>query len=318
MSARRFVAGTISLGLMSLGAGMVYSQDFPTKPIRILTGSPGGSADVTSRAIGEVLTKRFDQTIVVENRPVTAADVVAKAQPDAYTLILDGGSFWLAPLMQATPYDVIKDFAPVSQAITSIYILAVHPSVPATTVKELIALAKAKPGSINYGTSGVGAAPHLGTELFNSMAGIKMVHVPYKGSAQVITSLVGGSEIQVAFIAGTLSLPHVSAGRLRAIGLANRTPSPLAPGIPLITESGVPGFEFIQLLAIFAPAKTPAARINLLSQEIRRALETKEVKDRLLTIGLEAKGSTPQEFAALLKSEIAKWGKLVKDLDIKG
>jgi tripartite-type tricarboxylate transporter receptor subunit TctC len=130
--------------------------------------------------------------------------------------------------------------------------------------------------------------------------------------------LVGGQEVQLAFIAGTLSLPHVSAGRLRAIGLANKTPSPLAPGIPLITESGVPGFEFIQLLAIFAPAKTPVARINLLSQEIRRALETKEVKDRLLTIGLEAKGSTPQEFAALLKSEIAKWGKLVKDLDIKG
>ncbi len=318
MLVRRFVAGMLSYGVMILGAGVACGQDFPNKPIRILTGSPGGSADVTSRAIGDVLAKRFGQTIVVENRPVTAADIVAKADPDAYTLILDGGSFWLAPLMQATPYDVIKDFAPVSQAITSIYILVVHPSLPATSIKELIALAKAKPGTINYGTSGVGAAPHLGTEMFKSMAGINMVHVPYKGSAQVLTSLVGGQEVQLAFIAGTLSLPHVNSGRLRAIGLANKTPSPLAPGIPLITESGVPGFEFIQLLAILAPAKTPTARINLLSQEIRRALEMKEVKDRLLTIGLEAKGSTPEEFSALLKSEIAKWGKLVKDVGIKG
>lgn len=312
------MAGMLWCGLMVLGAGVAYGQDFPTKPIRILTGSPGGSADVVSRAVGDVLTKRFNQTVVVENRPVTAADVVAKADADAYTLLLDGGSFWLAPLMQQTPYDVVRDYSPVSQVITSIYILVVHPSLPVTNIKELIALAKAKPGSINYGTSGVGAAPHLGTEMFNHMAGIKMVHVPYKGSAGVLTALLGGQEIHLAFVAGTLSMPHVNAGKLRAIGLANKVPSSLAPGIPLIMESGLPGFEFIQLLAVFAPAKTPVARVNLLSQEIRRALDTKEVKDRLLAIGLEAKGSTPQEMAALLKSEIAKWGKLVKDVGIKG
>lgn len=308
----------ISIGLVAVAANAAEFKDFPTKPIRILTGAPGGSSDTTSRAIGDVLSRRFDQAVVVENRPITASEVVARALPDGYTLLLDGGSFWLAPLMQKTPYDVLRDFVPVSQALTSIYILVVHPSVPANSLKELIALAKAKPGTINYGTSGVGSAPHLGTELFKQMAGINLVHVPYKGSGAVLASLIAGTEIQFAFVAGTLSTPHVKAGKLKAIGVANRTPSPLAPGVPLITESGLPGFEFEQLVAIFAPASTPMTRVNLLSAEIRAALQTKEVQDRLLSIGLEAKGSTSQEFLAILKSELAKWGKLVKQANIQG
>jgi tripartite-type tricarboxylate transporter receptor subunit TctC len=315
---RYFKVLCIASGALVASYAGAAEDDFPSKPIRILTGAPGGSADIVCRAILPAMVARFNQLLIIENRPVTASDIVAKATPDAYTLILDGGSFWIAPLLQQTPYDVPRDFAPVSKAISSIYILVVHPSMPVKSVKDLIALAKAKPETINYGTSGVGAASHLASELLKSMAGINLVHVPYKGSALVLTALLTGQEIQMTFSAGTASVPQISAGKLRALGIASKQPSPLAPGLPTISDSGLPGFETIQLLAFFAPVKTPAARINLLSQEFRRVLTLPEVKERLLAVGLEPEGTTPQEFAATLKSELAKWGKLIKEAGIKG
>ncbi len=306
-------AGGVCGQAASTGSG----QDFPSKPIRILTGSPGGSSDFTSRQIAQGLTERLGQQVIVENRAILASDIVAKAQPDAYTLLLDGGSFWVAPLLQATPYDVVRDFLPISTAISSIYILVVHTSLPAKSVKELIALAKAKPGTINFASSGIGGAAHLAAELFKVMAGVNLVHVPYKGSGLSLTAMIGGQEVQMLFAPGLTSMPHVKAGRLNALAVASSQPSALVPGLPTVAAS-VPGYEATQLLGVFAPAKTSAARVNQLSQEIVQVLNQPEVKARLLGFGLEATGSTPQEFAALLKSEITKWGKLIKEAGIKG
>ena len=311
----RSISIAYAAGLTVLAPGLACGQDFPTRPIRILTGAAGGSADFASRQLAQGLTVRLGQQVIVDNRSVVATDIVAKAPPDAYSLLLDGGSFWIAPLLQDTPYDVVRDFSPISSVITSPNVLVVHPSVAANSVKDLIALAKAKPGALNFASSGTGGSSHLSGELFKAMAGVNMVHVPFKGSGAALASQLAG-EAQLQFSPAATAAPHVKSGRLRALAATTAQPSPLAPGLPTVAAT-LPGYEAIQILGIFAPAKTPTARINRLSHEIVQILKQREVIDQLAGFGMEATGSAPEELAATLKTEIAKWGKLIKDAGVR-
>ena len=241
---------------------------------------------------------------------------MSKAPPDGYTLLIDAASFWIGPLLQETPYDPVKDFAPVTLTDSAPNVLVVNPSLPVKSVKELIALAKARPGELNYGSSSTGSTPHLAAELFNMMAGVKIVRVPFKGSGPAVISLLGG-QVQLMFATAGSVAPHVKSGRLRALAVASLQPSALAPGLPTIAASGVPGYEAVAFEGMFAPAKTPVAIIDRLNQEIVRVLNRAEVKERFFNAGVETVGSTPEEFAAAIKSNVAKWGKLIKDAGIR-
>jgi tripartite-type tricarboxylate transporter receptor subunit TctC len=228
---------------------------------------------------------------------------------------VDSGGFWLSPFLQSMPYDVERDFAPVGMLTISPNILVVHPSVAANSVKDLIALAKAKPGTLNYGSAGQGSSPHLAAELFKSMTGTNMVHIPYKGAGPAVIDLIGG-QIQVYFGSAPSVLPNVKTGKLRALGVTTLNPSSITPGMPTIASAGLPGYDAATLMAMFVPAKTPPAVINRINEEVVRALKQPDVKEKLLNAGSEVVASSPQEFAVKLKSELAKWGKLIKDVGI--
>jgi tripartite-type tricarboxylate transporter receptor subunit TctC len=304
------------VALIAAGSDGATSQGYPNKPIRIVTGAPGGGSDFASRLIAQALTESFGQQVVVDNRGNVAGEIVSKALPDGYTLLLDGASFWIGPLLQETSYDPLRDFSPVSAATLSPGILVVHPSVPANSVKELIALAKARPGEINYGSGGAGASTHLAPELFNVMAGVNITRINYKGAGPAINGLIGGEVQMMIPPAGSVST-HVKAGRLRALGITSAQPSALLPGLPTVAASGVPGYEAVSMTGMFAPAKTPAAIINRVSEETVRVLNRADVKERFLNSGVEAVGNTPQQFAAAVKSEMVKWGKVIKDAGVR-
>jgi tripartite-type tricarboxylate transporter receptor subunit TctC len=317
MLIKRFVAWMFSIGMMVLGAGMVFGQNYPNKPIRIVASAAGGSGDFAARLIAQGLSGALSQQVVVDNRGgVIPGEIVSKAPPDGYTLLIDAASFWIGPLLQETPYDPVKDFAPVTLTDSAPNVLVVNPSLPVKSVKELIALAKARPGELNYGSSSTGSTPHLAAELFNMMAGVKIVRVPFKGSGPAVISLLGG-QVQLMFATAGSVAPHVKSGRLRALAVASLQPSALAPGLPTIAASGVPGYEAVAFEGMFAPAKTPVAIIDRLNQEIVRVLNRAEVKERFFNAGVETVGSTPEEFAAAIKSNVAKWGKLIKDAGIR-
>ena len=317
MLIKRFVEWMFSIGMMVLGAGMVFGQNYPNKPIRIVASAAGGSGDFAARLIAQGLSGALSQQVVVDNRGgVIPGEIVSKAPPDGYTLLIDAASFWIGPLLQETPYDPVKDFAPVTLTDSAPNVLVVNPSLPVKSVKELIALAKARPGELNYGSSSTGSSPHLAAELFNMMAGVKIVRVPFKGSGPAVISLLGG-QVQLMFATAGSVAPHVKSGRLRALAVASLQPSALAPGLPTIAASGVPGYEAVAFEGMFAPAKTPVAIIDRLNQEIVRVLNRAEVKERFFNAGVETVGSTPEEFAAAIKSNVAKWGKLIKEAGIR-
>ena len=317
MLIKRFVEWMFSIGMMVLGAGMVFGQNYPNKPIRIVASAAGGSGDFAARLIAQGLSGALSQQVVVDNRGgVIPGEIVSKAPPDGYTLLIDAASFWIGPLLQETPYDPVKDFAPVTLTDSAPNVLVVNPSLPVKSVKELIALAKARPGELNYGSSSTGSSPHLAAELFNMMAGVKIVRVPFKGSGPAVISLLGG-QVQLMFATAGSVAPHVKSGRLRALAVASLQPSALAPGLPTIAASGVPGYEAVAFEGMFVPAKTPVAIIDRLNQEIVRVLNRAEVKERFFNAGVETVGSTPEEFAAAIKSNVAKWGKLIKDAGIR-
>ena len=317
MVTQRFAAALLSAGVMVLGAGMASGQSYPNKPIRIITSLPGGATDFVARLLANGISGPLGQQVIVDSRPSNVTgELTMKALPDGYTLLVEAGSLWFTPLLQNTPYDVLRDFAPITTVIASPTILVVHPSVAANSVKELIALAKAKPGAINYGSAGHASTPHLATELFKSMTGINVVHIPYKGAGPAVIDLVGG-QIQMMIGTAPSVMPNVKAGKLRALAVSTATPSQLAPGLPTIAASGLPGYEFASLNALFAVAKTPDAIIKRLNQETVRALNQADVKEKLLNAGTEVLTMSPEEFTAKLKSELAKWGKLIKDVGIK-
>jgi tripartite-type tricarboxylate transporter receptor subunit TctC len=302
--------------LLALGAGAAHGQDFPIKPIRIVTSAPGGSSDFTSRLIAQGLTDALGQPVVVDNRGNFGGEQLAKAPPDGYTLIVDGASLWIGPLIQKTSYDPLRDFAPVTIAVSAPNVIVVHPSLPVKSVKDLIALAKARPGELNYGSGGIGGASHLPAELFKSMAGINIVNVNYKGTGAAVNALLSG-EIQMMFANAAISTPHIKSGRLRGVAAASLQPSPLLPDLPTVAASGLPGFESIILQGVLTAGNTPAARITRLNQEIVRALNRPDVKERHFNTGVETVGSTPETLAATMRSDIVKWGKVIQDAGIK-
>lgn len=301
---------------MVLGADLVSGQDYPNRPIRIITGAPGGGGDLATRLIAQGLTQSMGQPVVVDNRGNLAGEIASKAPPDGYSVLVEGASFWLASLLQKTPYDALRDFSPLTLAASTPNVLVVHPSVMANSVKELIELAKARPKALNYASSGTGGSAHLSAELFKSMAGVDIVHVPYKGTGAALNSLIGG-EVQLMFSNAASVTPHVRSGRLRALAVTSAERSPLFPDLPTVAASGLPRYEALQILAAFAPAKTPTAIINRLNREIVRVLKKDDIKERFFSAALETVGSLPEELAATIKSEIAKWGKVIKDAGIR-
>ncbi len=308
--------------LLSL-SGVCAAQNYPTRAVRLIVPfAAGGGTDLVGRTIAQKLTESMGQTFVVENRGgaggVIGAEMVAKATPDGYTLVLGSpGSLTINPNMNPKmPYDTLRDFAPVSLATISPFILTVHPVLPVKNLKEFIAFAKAQPGKLNYGTSGNGSVAHLSTEYLKSLAGINLVHVPYKGSSLALTDTLAGN-LQVLFDNLPVVQPHVRAGKLRLMGAGTQKRSVLIPDAPTIAEAGVPGFEASTAFGVLAPARTPVDIVNRLSGEIQRLLQSAEIKQRLAAQGLEAVGSTPQQYDAHNRAELAKYARIVKSAGIK-
>ena len=320
MLKRIFVVGCVVPGLFALAGSPGWSQDYPIKPIRLVTAEPQGGNDFAARIIAPGLTERMGQQIIVDNRPNGAirVDTVSKGQPDGYTLLLDGISVWLLPLLRDdVKYDPIRDIVPVCTLATAPLIMAVYPTVAANSVKELIALAKAAPGTLNYSSGSSGGSGHIAAELFKAMAGVSIVRIPYKGTGPAVQGLVSG-EVQLS-ISGVASVaPHVKSGRLRGLAVTSAKPSALLPGMPTVSASGLPGYEAGTLTGIWAPAKTPARLNNKVSQEISQVLGRAEIKERFIASGSEALPSTPAEFTATIKSDMIKWGKVFKDAGIRG
>ena len=297
------------------------AQPYPSKPIRIVVPfPPGGIADVMARVIGQKFTDAWSQPVVVENRAGAGgnigADIVAKSPPDGYTLVMGsiGTHAVNVSLFSKLPYDPVKDFAPVALTIEADGLLVLHPSVPVKTVKELLALARARPGQLDYASAGNGTAGHLAGELFKSLAKIDLVHVPYKGNVPAITDLVGG-QTSMLFATMPTVLPLAKAGKLHAMAVTGAKRNPAAPDLPAMAET-LPGFEVTNWIGVFAPAGTPADIVAKLNAEIMRIMRLPEVQSRLTSEGAAFKPTTPAEFAAFQKSEIGKWSKLIKDARI--
>ena len=295
------------------------AQNWPAKPLRMLTAELGGGSDLSARLIAAGLSGTIGQQVIVDNRVggVIIAETAAKAAPDGYTLFTYSSTLWLIPFMRRqTPYDPVKDFAPVSLIGSSPMVLVTHPSVAATSMKELIALAKAKPGELNFASGPSGAIPHLAGELFKAMAGIDIVHIGYKGVGLAVTDVIGG-RIQIMFPNASAALPQVKAGRLRAHAVSSAKPSALAPGLPTIAESGLPGYECVAMYAVFVPAKTPAALVNRLNREVVQVLNRPDIREKFLSASTEIVASSPQGLADTMKSEMARMGRVIKAANIR-
>src|SRR3954464_2235418 len=307
--------------MATVTAGAAAAQGYPAKPVRMVNPfSPGGSLDLVSRALARTMTIDLGQSVFVDNRPGAGGnlgvEIVAKAPPDGYTLLAMQSSMVINPSLQKqVPYDPVKDFEPISKISSYMFFLVVHPSTQARSVQQLIALAKAKPDQLTYASVGVGSGTHLAGELFKSMAGVKMIHVPYKGSGPSIIDLVGG---QVALMFGSTSvLPHVQTKKLVLLGVSGARRSSFVPDAPTIAESGVPGYEITAWNALFAPAGTPAAIVTRLNQLVRQGLANAETKAVMEAQGLDATPSTPQELGELVRTELPKWAKVIKLAGIK-
>ena len=296
-------------------AGVASAQPYPTKVVRIITAAAGGGSDFATRLIATPLGTALGQQVIVDNRGVLAADIAAKAPPDGYTLLLVGPTLWLLPFMRDNVASSIDDFTPITMATQTANILVIHPALPAKSVKELIALAKAKPGELNFATSGTGNSVHIAGELFKSMTGTNIVRVNYKGASQALTDLAAG-QTQLMFAVPGSVLPHVKVGRLRALAVTSAEPTSLAPGLPTVA-SFVPGYESVSYLAIFAPSGTPPSIVTKLNQEIVRVLQRADVKEKFFAAGTETVGSAPEATAKLIKSEIGRMGKVIKAANIR-
>ena len=313
----------VTSALWMAGAVSAHGQSYPTKPIRFVVGfTAGGASDITSRIIGQKLTEHLGQPVIIDNRAgasgTIAGGIVAKAPADGYTL-LSGATSILAinPAIYAKlDYDPLRDFVPVSQTASMPQLLVVHPSVKATTLKELIALAKAKPGELNYSSSGTGSSSHLAMELLKYMTGINVVHVPFKGSGQAMPNLLAG-QVQLVFDPMPSSLPHVKSGRLRAIAISTATRSPAVPELPTVAESGVPGYESSLWYGVLLPAHTAPAIVARLNQTINAILRETDVGERFAGLGADLRGGTSAEFRQYIRAEVIKWGKVIKAIGIR-
>jgi tripartite-type tricarboxylate transporter receptor subunit TctC len=314
-SLARLLVGATALGLVTAGAN---AQTYPSKSIRMVVPfPPGGTTDILARTIGQKMAEDWGQPVVIDNRPGAGgnigSDLVAKAPPDGYTLLMGTiSTHAINPsLYKKLPFDPARDFAPISRVGTLPNILIVHPSVPVKSVKELIELAKSKPGDLNFASSGVGTSLHLSGELFNSMAGVKLVHIPYKGSSPALADLLGG-QVKIMFDNLPSALPHVKAGKLKPLAVTSTKRVAVLPELPTVSESGLPGFEVTSWFAVYAPAKTPKDIVTKLNGEIVKILRSADVKDKLAQLGVDAAPTTPEELATFAKAETEKWGKVVK------
>jgi len=309
-----FIAVMLALLLAS---GAAQAQEYPVKPIRIIVpSSPGGGTDILARQLSVKLTERWGQQVIVDNRPgagqMIGISLVAKSPPDGYTLVMTATPLAInTVLYKKVPYDPIRDFAPVTQVAAMPNLLVMHPTLPVRNVKQMIALAKSRPGELAYASAGIGTGPHLSMELFNHMAGIKLEHVPYKGTGPALLDTMSG---HVPLLMSTLlpPLPHLKTGRLRALGVTSAKRVSSLPDVPTVAEGGVAGYEVVGWYGIAAPAGTPQPVVVKLQTEISAILHAPETRDKLAAEGAEVVGSKPEEFGAFLKSEIDKWGKVVK------
>lgn len=298
------------------------AQQYPTRTVRLIAhSSPGGTSDILGRLVAQKLTEALGQQVVVENRAgasgIIGVEVAAKSAPDGYTMLITQTSIAINPSMFAKlPYNALRDFAPITQLVAAPNVLVVHPSVPAKTVKEFIALAKARPGSLINGSPGQGTSPHLSAELFKIMSGIKLEHVQYKGAGMAIVGLLAG-EVPVMFTTPPTAMPYLKANRLRPLGVTTLARIEALPDVPTISEAGVPGYESVQWFGMLVPAGTPRPIVDRLHQELTRTLRAPDMKERLTSLGLTAVGSTPEEFGAYIKAETEKWAKVIKSMGIK-
>lgn len=308
--------------LMILVATGAYAQSYPTKPVRLIAPyPPGGSIDIVARLVGQRLTEAFGQQFVIENRAGASGnigtDYVAKAAPDGYTLLLSGAPPLAANiyLFAKLPFDPVRDFAPIIRIANQPNVLVLHPSVPARNVKELIALAKSRPGKLNFGSGGVGASQHISAELFMMMTGVKMVHVVYKGGGPAMIELVGG-QIDLMIETAPSAIPYVNSGKLKALGVTTLQRLAMLPNVPTIDEAGVKGYEFLSWMGLVAPAGVPKEIVQKLNAEVQTAISG-DLRKRLTELGLGVAGGTPEQFAAYIREDSAKYAKLVKVANIK-
>lgn len=316
---QRFAAAIAAAGL--LGAPGSYAQQYPAKPIRLIVPfAPGGGTDIIARLVAQELSQSWQQTVVVDNRGggggTIGTALAAKANADGYTMVLCSLGLSYAPaLYTKLPYDTERDLAPVSLVATQPFVYVALPSLGVSSMKELVALARSKPGEIRYGSGGTGASSHLGTELLRTMTGIDLTHVPYKGTGPALTAMLGG-EIHVQLIGISSVVPHLKSGRMRALAVSGGKRSSAAPEIPTVAESGVPGYEFDVWYGMLFPAGTPQPIIGKANAGINEVLKSPALKERFAASGLEAAGNTPEQFGRMLRSEIVKWRKVVETANI--
>ena len=304
--------------LWSMSSGFVTAQDFPTKPIRFVIGP---APDVLARLVGQKLTDAWGQQVIVDQRPaaggIIAGDAVAKAPPDGYTWLLSTGAYpTLVGLYPKLPFDFVRDLTPVSLLATIPFLLVTHPSLPVRSVEDLLKLARARPGQLNYASSGNGTTAHLAAEMFKNMTRINIVHVPYKGTVPGVIDLISG-QVHMMFAIMQSSFPYVKAGKLRALAVSGAKRSQTAPDLPTIAESGVPGYEFTSWNGVHVTAGTSKAIIVKIHAELVKVLALPDVRERMFNLGMEIAGSTPEQLAALVDSDIVKWGKVIKESGVR-
>ena len=294
-----------------------FGQDYPSRPVRIVTSEAGGGNDLQARVVARGLSAALGKQVIVENRPsgVIPGEIVSKASPNGYTLLLYNNTLWTGSLLQKTPYDPVKDFAPVTTVTIAPNILVVNNSMPVNSVADLIALAKSRPGELNYASSGAGASNHLAAELFNTMAGVRIVRIGYKGANQGLTDLIA-DQIQIMFPTAGAAAPHVKSGRVKGLAVTSAERSQLAPELPTVAASGLPGYESLAIYGTFVPAGTPRALVTRLNSEIVKILGSADVKEKFFSMGMDTIGGPPEQLAASVKSEMVRMGKMIKDAGI--
>ena len=308
----------VTLGVCIAAAGIAQGQSYPSKPVRIVTSGVGGAGDVVSRLIAQGISPGLGQQVIVDNRSSGAipVEVAVKARPDGYTLLVYGSTVWLGPYLRANAPDPLRDLMPVTLAATAPNILVVHPSLPVQSVKELIALTRSRPGALNYAITGVGSSPHLAAELFKSMAHVDIVRVGYKGAGAALADLIGG-QVQMTFATAGSVMPMLKSGRLRALGISSAKPSVLLPGLTPIAAAGLPGYESVSISGVFVPAGTPAALVQRLNADMVRFLHSAEAKEKFLSVGVEAAGTTPEQLTAAMTAEMSRMGKVIREAGIR-
>ncbi len=311
MLTRSFLVGLLSC------ASIACAQSYPNKPIRVLANPTGGAPDFVARLLAPALSGSLGQQVIVDNRRAAVAiESAAKAPADGYTLVITGSALWLLPFLRDNvPWDPIRDFAPITVATSSPTILVVHPASPAKSVKELIALAKARPGELNYASTATGTLPHIAAELFRAMTGVNLTRVAYKGAGPALIAIAGG-EVQTAFATTSSAMPHIKAGRLRGLAVTSAEPSSLVPGLPTVAST-VPGYVAVSIIGVFAPARTPELIVKRLNQEIVRVLNTADAREMFFNTGAETVGGSPALLTSTIEAEMRRLGKVIKGAGIR-